>query len=208
MKHKFSLLLYLIYSAAFGQVDYSQYQGHSSSVIFSYQFPLSNLYDYSVDAVGDSLLTQMLQTRSPEQALLSDYQNDLLRNTADSVVFALLLQSRLIIDINRERHVLIKYKEVKNGQKALGFKIIDLAYQGGSWIKNPLSRSEIDTLKSIMLMSSVELLFKLFGETDQSSPPIINKLRPIVKNEKGHLDIEKLQTVLSENQSQLSNFID
>lgn len=207
MKHIFSAIIFLTCLSAMGQVDYSQYQGQSSSIIFSYQFPLSNLYDYSVDAVGDSLVTQMLQSHSPEQVLVSGYQSDLLLNSGDSNVFAILLQSRLVIEIDREQHTLIKYKEVREGRKALDFKIIDLVYRGGSWVENASSSSEIDILKSIMLLSSVDLLFKLFG-TDQSSPPVINRLRPIVKNEKGYLDIDKLNSVLLENQSQLSQYLD
>lgn len=189
------------------QIDYRNFTGEEAKVTFAYQFPFVNLYDYTVDAVGDSLITGNFGVPIAEQSLITKYSSDLANNVDDSIVFAISLQSRMIIEIGLERHTLIKYREVRGGGQS-SFLVMDLISESGAWVENQSTSEQIETLKSILRLSSVGLLFKLFGTSTRSIGPLIIELRPMVKNDAGHLDIDKLNEVLKNNQNRLVEYLD
>lgn len=138
---------------------------------------------------------------------MQKYADQLEVNNADTILFAIVLNSRLSIEVNRQNYYFIKYKVQEAGKKS-DFQIANFRLENNLWIEIEELSSELLLLQEIMMLSSVDLLFSLFSSEDRPDEPLINDLRPLVQNEQGYLDVKKSHEVLSNNQNILSEYID
>jgi len=200
----------LIYNISYSQqqkIDYTQFKGEKANITISKKYTFSKLYDYKINSQNlDSLVTKPFNKNIPERVLTTKYALKLSDNKNKKIVFAINLISNLKIDIKDKRFVFIKYK-IKEEEKRSESKIIIITKENNLWKESSLVSNEITIIQSIMLNSSVSLLYKFHGSTDNKKYPEINKLKPLAKNG-SVLDIQKLEKVLIENQTALKKYLD
>ncbi len=200
-------LLFISYSL-FSQLDYEKFKGKQGKITFNKEYTYANLYDYKTNASKeDSIITSFLSTTIPEGLLTNNYSTELSNNKKDSVVFEIILYSKLVVDINMERICLIKYKTQLENRKSKD-KLLKAAKTGDSWTLLSTSNTEIKLLEQIVLKTSVNMLFQFYNYRDDPNYEEINRLKPEIKDDKGVINIKKLAEVISKNRAVLQKYMD
>jgi len=200
----FIFLNLIMIQKTFSQTDYTQFEGKKGSISFFKKYEFSNVHDYNINTPGrDSTLTKILKGSYPEARISQKFSSKFLKNTKDSIIFSIALRTRLIIESHGKKHSLISYL---TSDKTTA-NIIDYIFEK-SWKENSTTDIEIDFIKTILENADANIIFKFYNDSDNSKYPEINKLKPLVKNENGDLDIEKLARVIKENKSVLSKYLD
>jgi hypothetical protein len=203
-----SLLLVLCSGNIIAQNNYADLGGTKSAISLLKQYRLANLYEYRADAkTGDSVLVKAYGYEIAEEALTRKYNDILKVNTADSISSRIILKSRLVLEIDNERHTFIKHQlnAPANDQTLI---VINFVFRNGRWEENQNPTSETELIKNVFSMCKPETLFAFFNERNNPSQPEINKLKPLVKNESGVLDIKLLEGVISQNKISLAKYLE
>ncbi|MCA6381573.1 MAG: hypothetical protein IM606_05975 [Cytophagales bacterium] len=209
MKLYILFLLSFISRIAVSQIDYNDFRGTQSTIIFSKQYPFANLYDYGLSSkVGDSIILKSYGYEISEEALMRKYNQIFKSNSTDTSLSKIILRSRLILDIDNERHVFIKYKLVTNGVRAINFEVVDLVNSNGLWKEAKSSNEELEAIKSVFLNATVETIYAFYNKKDDPNKPEINKLKPLVKNDLGVLDIKLMDSVIKKNRNSLTKYLE
>ncbi|MFL0126770.1 hypothetical protein V2625_04295, partial [Tenacibaculum maritimum] len=148
--------------------------------------------------------------RLSEHLLTAKFKNKFEKNLPDAIVFSLRLISKLSIDIKDIRYEFIKFEEIDSG----GFndpktsRIFITERQNN--IRNEVvnKTNEVSLFESILKTSNVNVLFQFYNERNSKKYAEINKLKPLVKDPKGNLNIKKLAKVLEENKTLLAKYLD
>lgn len=206
MNIRFIIVLLFLSHSLFSQLDYEKFMGQKGKISFNKEYSYANLYDYKINASKeDSLITGKLSSSIPEGLLTDEYIADLLNNKQDSINFEILMNSRLLIDINTERICLIKYK-TRSNTTASEDKIFKAVRTGTNWRKLTDSNNEIQLLEQILLDTNVNMLFQFYNYRDDPKYADINRLKPEIKDDKGVINIKKLAEVISNNKAALSKY--
>jgi hypothetical protein len=210
MRNYIFLTLIFISASSHAQVNYASFVGKKSAITFSKQYTFANLYDYTNHTKGgtDSALVVAIGGKTPEQLLATKYNYLLQKNTADSISSKIILSARLVLQVGNKRHTFIKYKLVTNGIKATNFELIDFVNENGGWQENQNSTEELETIKSVFLISPVDTFYLFYNKKDNEKYPEINKLKPFAKNESGDLDIKLMEKVIKQNKAQIAKYLD
>lgn len=209
MKLYILFLLSFISRIAVSQIDYNDFRGTQSTIIFSKQYPFANLYDYGLSSkVGDSIILKSYGYEISEEALMRKYNQIFKSNSTDTSLSKIILRSRLILDIDNERHVFIKYKLVTNGVRAINFEVVDLVNSNGLWKEAKSSNEELEAIKSVFLNATVETIYAFYNKKDDPNKPETNKLKPLVKNDLGVLDIKLMDSVIKKNRNSLTKYLE
>lgn len=207
MKNILFILILIFSNCLFSQLDYKSFVGEKSKISFNKEYTYTNIYDYKVNAKQeDSVLTRASSINIPEGILTDKYSSELLANETDSIVFEVILYSRLLVDINSNRNGLIKYS-TRKGNEESEMRIISLINKNNEWKENTTTNKEIELLKDVFLLTDVDMLFEFFNSTNNPDFEEINKLKPLVKNPDGALNIRKLAKVLEKNRAVLSQYL-
>lgn len=191
------------------QIDFSLYEGERSTVLIEKVYSLINIYDYQIEKAGkDSLIIGNNLQDNLLQELYNKYQNELDRNTTDSVQFTLSLNSRYIIEINKVTYAVIKYKTYNSNGDSSEYLLDRFVFKDQNWSEFTTENQELDKFTMLFENSTIDLLFQFYNYRDNRKYPVVNELKPSVKNEKGLLELDKLTTVIIENKEKLSSFFE
>ncbi|CAA0159747.1 hypothetical protein [Tenacibaculum maritimum] len=215
MRNIFFIFLALTNLYVFSQketINYKKLNGETSKIKISSKYSFSNLYDYQVNSKNfDSIVTKPYRNnRLSEHLLTAKFKNKFEKNLPDAIVFSLRLISKLSIDIKDIRYEFIKFEEIDSG----GFndpktsRIFITERQNN--IRNEVvnKTNEVSLFESILKTSNVNVLFQFYNERNSKKYAEINKLKPLVKDPKGNLNIKKLAKVLEENKTLLAKYLD
>ncbi|WP_407267605.1 hypothetical protein [Tenacibaculum maritimum] len=193
-------------------INYKKLNGETSKIKISSKYSFSNLYDYQVNSKNfDSIVTKPYRNnRLSEHLLTAKFKNKFEKTLPDAIVFSLRLISKLSIDIKDIRYEFIKFEEIDSG----GFndpktsRIFITERQNN--IRNEVvnKTNEVSLFESILKTSNVNVLFQFYNERNSKKYAEINKLKPLVKDPKGNLNIKKLAKVLEENKTLLAKYLD
>ncbi|MFL0153660.1 hypothetical protein V2687_03840 [Tenacibaculum maritimum] len=193
-------------------INYKKLNGETSKIKISSKYSFSNLYDYQVNYKNyDTIVTKPYRNnRLSEHLLTAKFKNKFEKNLPDAIVFSLRLISKLSIDIKDIRYEFIKFEEIDSG----GFndpktsRIFITERQNN--IRNEVvnKTNEVSLFESILKTSNVNVLFQFYNERNSKKYAEINKLKPLVKDPKGNLNIKKLAKVLEENKTLLAKYLD
>jgi len=142
----------------------------------------------------------------PEALISKKFTSELSRNINDSIIFSLRLNTRLIIEINNQKHYLVSYNKNNDISKNIVEDYIlnkDLGYD-----ENKISNNDINLLKSIIGNVNANIVFKFYNKSSNKKYPEINRLKPMVKNEQGVIDIKKLAKTIKENKGSLLKYLE
>ena len=206
MKIKIIVALLFLSHSLYSQLDYETFNGNKGIMRFSKTYGYTNLYDYRVNASEeDSIITRKLSSSIPEGLLTDLYANELSSNTKDSVSFKIIMDSRLLVDMNADRICIIKYSTGSNNTVSEK-NIFKAVKTGGNWRELNISNSEIRLLEQILSGTSVEVLFQFYNRWNDPEYPDINKMKLKVKDEEGILNIKKLAEVVTNNMAVLQKY--
>ncbi len=208
MKIKIIIIFFLLSHVVFSQLDYKKFIGEKSKITFDKEYSYTNIYDYKINASKeDSIIIRKLRSSIPEGLLTDLYVKNLSNNKKDSISFEIIMSSRLLIDIKNERICFIKYKTRLNNtvSKDLIFKATEIAE---NWKELTDSSVEVKLLEQIVLSTNVNTLFLFYDTNDNPEYSEINKLKPLVKDVNGALNIEKLAEVIQQNKIVLSKYLE
>ena len=206
MNIKLIIALLFLSHSLFSQLDYEQFTGKKGKISFNKEYSYTNLYDYKINASKeDSIITRKLSSSIPEGLLTDQYIAAISNNKQDSISFEILMNSRLLVDINAERICLIKYK-TRSNTKVSEDKIFHAINAGENWEELTNSNVEIQFLEQIVLGTDVNMLFQFYNYRDDPEYADINRLKPQVKDDKGTINIKKLAEVVSKNKTALQKY--
>lgn len=190
------------------QINYADLKGIKSSISLVKQYRLANLYEYSANSkTGDSIVVKGYGYEIAEEALTRKYNQILSMNKADSISSRIILKSRLVLEIDNETHAFIKHK--LDAPANSGYLIVtNLIFRDGRWEENQHPNRETESIKHVFTICKPETLFAFFNERDDPNQPEINKLKPLVKNESGVLDIKLLEGLIDQNKTLLAKYLE
>jgi hypothetical protein len=178
-----------------------------TNAIASFQFSESYYYDYVVNSnnVTDSIYTKIKSDNLPE-ALLTKKFSALLEVNKEAVLNKLSLLSKITLEYNQEYFSIIKFKSIE-GNSVSKTRFFISKKEKDIWEEYTKTNLIIEKVKLILLLN--ENVFSQF-EISENNPkyPEINKLKPLVKDADGVLNIYKLAEVIEKNKVSLSKYLD
>ena len=202
-----SLILVITSAYSFGQnIDYSKFKGKKIKVNQITQVNKPFIYDYQVNSSNglDSLIFDMIPNKTAEKILTESNKNLFLKNEENKNNF-LKLKYKLTFENQGDLVSIIKYNEVKDSIISLPKSIV-LIKTNNIWKK--INSENTKTIEYVVRNLSIESFWQFYNNEDDSRFPEINKLKPLVKDANGVLNIEKLGKVIKKNKSVLSKYLD
>lgn len=173
----------------------------------SFQFSESYYYDYVMNSnnVTDSIYTKVNSKNSPEGLLTMKF-NDLLAINKENVLNKITLFSKITLEYNQDSYCIIKFKDIENNSISK-IQFFVSKKESNIWKEYSQTNKIIEKIKSILFLK--ENSFSQF-EISEDNPnyPEINKLKPLVKDADGVLNIYKLADVVEKNKASLSKYLD
>ncbi len=183
-------------------INYSLFKGNEVLIDHFSRIDTPYILDYKFHSKNDidSILYKPALMGPSENLLFKKYERDLENN---SIRYIKLLY-KVSYKIDNKYLSMIKYLIGTNdSQKSDVFIAKD---EGSLW--KELKKSNYPSLEFIINNINVDLFWQFYSKKSDSKYPEVNKLKPLVKDENGILNIEKLAKVIRENQSSLKQYLD
>lgn len=205
MKLKMLILSLFISINTFSQkIDFTKFKGET--VIINQQFRLdkSSLFDYETNSKNgkDSIIKKVIPQNSPEQLIVAKHKNIFISENNNNYL-------RLIYNISfyqkNSKVIIINYKVFENGLLSKAKSLII------EQTKNEYKESNdvgLDGLKNLIRTMKLDTFWDFYSSKNNSKTPEINKLKSLVKDADGVLNIYKLAEVIEKNKASLSKYLD
>lgn len=164
---------------------------------FTNVFEFANISDYTSEE-KDTLKLSKNVSELPENVILNVKE-------ADVGSFIELLTKFKII-YNNETHIYIKYSISKKGEMKT-IEITDLVWEKNIWKENMPPNLIFMPINKILKNVNANILFEFYSKENNDLYPEVNKLKLLVKDENGILDINKLADVIERNKNLLSKYL-
>ncbi|WP_375604870.1 hypothetical protein [Flavobacterium davisii] len=191
----------------YSQNNLRELKGIKTNSIGTFQFSEASYYDYLINSsnVTDSLYVKVDYLNSPEGLLTQKFDN-LLSINKDSIVNKISVFSKISLEYNQEIYCFIKFRSIQH--KSISKNQIFISKKESNVWKEYIETSKIiEHLKVIFLLK--EKAFSQFEIKDNNPKyPEINKLKPLVRDADGTLNLYKLSKIIEENKSTLSKYLD
>ncbi|UZO79837.1 hypothetical protein NBT05_12845 [Aquimarina sp. ERC-38] len=184
------------------EVDYSAFKGkdvklnHSSKVIR----PHILNYNYYPSKGIDSIAYKPNLLGQSENVLYNKYKQDLEANSNSKI----LLEYKFTYGSEANFTSIIKFRVLSLNESES--KILILKKVDGEW--KEIKKSKYSSFEIIMKNLDIEIFWQFYNSSDNPNYPEINKLKPLVKDASGVLNIEKLAQVIEENKAKLNKYLD
>jgi hypothetical protein len=209
MKRQFIFLFLIIISLnVSAQINYAEFAGEKSSIILIKQYRFSNIYTYQGRKTDDSTIVKSYGVEIAEEGIARKYDQILRNNTTDSISHRIVLRARLLLEIDNEQHTFIKYRLESPTISDKSFKVVDLINRSGIWEENQRSSAELETIKAVFSQCKPETFFAFSRREDDPKHPVINRLKPLVRNEAGVLNIGQLESVIKQYRNELASYLE
>lgn len=186
------------------KIDFTKFKGET--VIINQQFRLdkSSLFDYETNSKNgkDSIIKKVIPQNSPEQLIVAKHKNIFISENNNNYL-------RLIYNISfyqkNSKVIIINYKVFENGLLSKAKSLII------EQTKNEYKESNdvgLDGLKNLIRTMKLDTFWDFYSSKNNSKTPEINKLKSLVKDADGVLNIYKLAEVIEKNKASLSKYLD
>ncbi|WP_440880856.1 hypothetical protein [Tenacibaculum sp. C7A-26P2] len=187
-------------------VDYSKFIGNKVKINKVGELDKPYLLSYKIlNNDRDSILYDVIGKQDLESKLILDKQNIFLNNIGESNSNGINLILKFSFSHNEGLISFIKYKEILDGIKSRP-KIQGYIRRGDTWLKleNEKFENVIYVIKNLKIIS----FWEFYSKENNENFPKINKLKPLVKDSNGVLNIDKLAKVIKDNKSLLFEYLD
>jgi hypothetical protein len=191
----------------YSQNNFKELKAIKTNAIGSFQFSESYYYDYVMNSnnVTDSIYTKVNSENSPE-GLLTIKFNNLLEANKESVLNKIALFSKITLEYNQDTYCFIKFKNIENNAISKTLFFVSKK-ESNVWKEYSETNKIIEKVKSILFLK--ENAFSQFEISDNNPKYAeINKLKPLVKDADGVLNIYKLAEVIEKNKVTLSKYLE
>ncbi len=187
--------------------DFNNFKGNKIKADASFQFTTAYYYDYQINSsnITDSIYIKVNYEKTPEGLLTQSFSNLFVLNQ-DSIINQLVVYSKIIISYNQKEWCFIKFK-TKEKELLSKNQVFILSKSDSLWNKKDSINEIINSVKTILSLKNNAFLQFEVAE-DNPSYPEINKLKPLVKDADGVLNIFKLADVIEKNKSILGKYLD
>lgn len=191
----------------YSQNDYKDLKGIKTNATASFQFSESYYYDYVINSnnVTDSIYTKVKSGNLPEFLLTKKFST-LLEANKETVLNKISLFSKMTLEYNQEYFSIIKFKTIEGNSISKTIFFISKK-ENDIWEEYTNTNLILENVKLILLLN--ENAFSQF-EISENNPeyPEINKLKPLIKDADGVLNIYKLAEIIEKNKGSLSKYLD
>lgn len=198
------LSLFLSINTFSQKIDFTKYKGETIMINQQFRLDKSTLYDYEANSKNgkDSILKKTIQQNSIEQIIVSKHKNIFTPEINTNYI-------RLIYNVSffqkSSKLIFINYKIFENG---IFSKTNSLIIEQ---TKNEFKESndiELNGLKNLIRIMKLDTFWNFYSSKNNSKTPEINKLKPLVKDADGVLNIYKLAEVIEKNKASLSKYLE
>lgn len=199
MKKK--ILFYIVFLLSFTvksqNSEYIKFIGIPVDLIYTAQLNDPKIYDYS--NMAQAKITQAILDNIPEKAIP---ENQTIFSEEGNYI---LLIFNFNFNYKGLRTYIIKYKTFEKNESS-EIKVVAIHLQNDNWIL--LQDEYLRDIESVIKELSLNSFFEFYNNENNSNFPEINKLKPLVKDSNGILNIFKLAKIIEKNKVELSNYLD
>ena len=192
---------------SYSQDIFKDLNGNKTNSTSSFQFSEAYYYDYILNSnnVTDSIYTKIIPINSPEGILTQKFNDKLIIN-AEKILNKLSLFSKINIEYNQIIFCIIKFKTIEEN-KISKIQLIVSKKENNIWKEFNGTNQIVEKLKLILYLK--EEAFAQFEMSENyTKHPEINKLKPLVKDADGVLNIYKLSDIIQKNKTLLYKYLD
>jgi hypothetical protein len=207
MKSLINLILVIPVICYSQNIDLRKLKGKAVKINQVIQMDKPFIYDYKINSFDakDSLVFQSYSNNIAEKGLTEKYKQFFLLNEGNKKVNFLKLNYKFSFEEQGKLTSIIKFQEVKGGVIS-NPKIISVKKMKNVWIQT--DSENLKLIEYIVQHLKIKSFWQFYNNENNPNYPEINKLKPLVQDSKGILNIEKLAKVLKENKSALSKYLD
>ena len=188
------------------EIDYSKFRGNSVSIHQSVQLDEPYIYDYEINSSNmDSVVTHVFFNNTAESKLIQQYERELAKNTIEENRYFIRLKSKLSYKYHGKLISIIKYQSVEDSLVS-NLMVLQFLKKQGLWME--YKSSETKQVVNIFQQLSLDTFWQFYNKENNPKYPEINKLKPLVKDANGVLNVEKLAQVIKENKASLRKYLD
>lgn len=204
MKCKIYLLVLLPFICN-SQIDFTKFKGDKVNINNITQLNKPFIYDYAINSSDgkDSIIYQTSDVNKAESILA--YSNRYILVSNEDKKNFLKLKYKFSFKTKGRLASMIKYKEARDSILS-EYKVIYIIKEKGTWIESNVEN--MNSIRYVILNLSLKAFWEFYNTTDNPSHPKINALKPLVKDENGVLNIEKLAEVLRDNKEELKEYLE
>ena len=203
--YKSNIMKYLF--ILFSALLFSQQNRYESKIVnckASFQFKNSSYYDYQINSKKtDSLYDKVQMGLQPENLLSQKYANFIIKQDPKEKK-ELVLYSRITLEYNLIKLYFIKFSLRENNKK--NNQIFVYQENRNGWVE--ANNSEIiQNIKTILkLTNSAFSEFEI--RENNSKYPEINKLKPLIRDADGTINIFKFAEIVEKNKKELAKYLE
>lgn len=198
MKYLFFLFSALLFS------QQNKYESKTVNSTASFQFKNASYYDYQINSKKtDSLYEKVQIGLKPEDLLSQKYADHFIKQNPKEKK-ELVLYSRITLEYNLIKLYFIKFSLRENNKK--NNKIAVYQENNNSWIE-PSDSKIIQKVKTILKLTNSAFSQFEIKEND-SKHPEINKLKPLIRDADGTINIFKLAEIVEKNKKELAKYLE
>lgn len=203
--YKSNIMKYLF--LFFSVLLYSQQNKYESKMInssASFQFKSASYYDYQINAKKtDSLYKEVQTGLLPENLLSQKYANFFIKQDPKEKK-ELVLYSRITLEYNLIRLYFIKFSLRENNKKNNQIFVYQENKNGWVEANNSDIVQKIKTILSLTNSAFSEFEIK----ENNSKYPEINKLKPLIRDADGTINLFKLAEIIEKNKKELAKYLE
>jgi hypothetical protein len=205
MKQKILILSLFISITAFSQkIDFAKFKGETVEVNQLFRLDKPSIYDYEANSKNgkDSIINKITQQNSTEQTIISKHKNIFLSEGNLNYI-------RLIFNISffqkSGKIIIVNYRLFENGVLSNAKSMVIEQSRNEFKESNDI---EFSSLKILIKTIKIDTFWDFYSPNNNPKYPEINKLKPLVKDADGVLNIYKLAEVIDKNKALLSKYLD
>lgn len=205
MKQNLFKMLFLFWITSHSQkINYELFKGDKVSIVADSQLDKPYFLDYNslINETIDTAIIKPINSNIAEK-VISDKQINLINRQEENNYIR--LYSKLTFFFKGEKVSIIKYK-VKKGTNISSYEVIQVMKKSNNWIE--IQNNELKNISYLIRNIRVNVFWEFYNKENNPEYPEINKLKPLVKDSNGVLNIEKLAQVIEENKNALSKYMD
>ena len=189
------------------QVNFKDLKVVKTNSISCFQFSESFYYNYIINSknITDSIYTKINISNSPEGLITKKFEEKLKANI-EKITNKISLFSKFTFEYNQNTFCVIKFKFIEDS-KPSKIQIFISKKENNIWKIYAENNDIIHKFKSVLFLK--ENAFAQFEMNEKNDKYLeINKLKPLVKDADGILNIYKLGEIIEKNKASLSKYLD
>lgn len=184
-------------------IDYSEFSGKPVKIDQTAQLDTPYFLDYN--SYQYSEMNSPVIYEVAEKVVSDKYSELLSENTSDTIVNSIKLYSKLSFIYQGNLVSIIKYRTVK-GSLLSEIKTMQTQKSKNRWVE--IRNENLEKIEYVFGVLTTRAFWQFYKTDNDLNYPEINKIKSLVKDAHGILNIDKLVTVVIQNKNNLESFLE